>query len=40
MLTLLSLSRSRVVGLSKLQDVYDLMLENKITGRYVVDTSK
>ncbi|ROT43580.1 alcohol dehydrogenase, partial [Sodiomyces alkalinus F11] len=27
------------IGLSKLQDVYTLMRENKIAGRYVVDTS-
>ncbi|KAI9841793.1 MAG: alcohol dehydrogenase [Sclerophora amabilis] len=30
----------KVVGLSELQDVYDLMQEGKIVGRYVVDTSK
>jgi propanol-preferring alcohol dehydrogenase len=30
----------KTVGLSKLQDVYDLMHEGKIAGRYVVDTSK
>ncbi|KAG5922609.1 alcohol dehydrogenase [Claviceps africana] len=28
------------VGLSQLQDVYDLMKDGKITGRYIVDTSK
>jgi len=28
------------IGLSKLQQVYDLMHEGKIAGRYVVDTSK
>lgn len=30
----------KVVGLSELQSVYDLMEANKIAGRYVVDTSK
>ncbi|KAI1333573.1 dehydrogenase-like protein [Xylariaceae sp. FL0016] len=30
----------KTVGLSKLQDVYQLMEEGKIAGRYVVDTSK
>ena len=30
----------KVIGLSELQKVYDLMHEGKITGRYVVDTSK
>jgi propanol-preferring alcohol dehydrogenase len=30
----------KTVGLSKLQDVYKLMEEGKIAGRYVVDTSK
>lgn len=30
----------KVVGLSELQKVYDLMREGKILGRYVVDTSK
>jgi len=30
----------KIVGLSELQKVYDLMHENKIAGRYVVDTSK
>lgn len=30
----------KTVGLSKLQDVYQLMQEGKIAGRYVVDTSK
>ncbi|KAF3760012.1 alcohol dehydrogenase 1 [Cryphonectria parasitica EP155] len=30
----------KTVGLSKLQDVYDMMLEGRITGRYIVDTSK
>merc|ERR1712093_35814 len=30
----------KVVGLSELQKVYDLMHEGKIAGRYVVDTSK
>jgi len=30
----------KTVGLSELQSVYDLMHENKIVGRYVVDTSK
>lgn len=30
----------KTVGLSKLQDVYKLMHEGKIAGRYVVDTSK
>ncbi|KAA8566032.1 hypothetical protein EYC84_009833 [Monilinia fructicola] len=30
----------QVCGLSELQKVYDLMVEGKIAGRYVVDTSK
>ncbi|KAI1815263.1 GroES-like protein [Poronia punctata] len=30
----------KVVGLSELQGVFDLMTQNKIAGRYVVDTSK
>lgn len=30
----------KTVGLSKLQDVYNMMHEGKIVGRYVVDTSK
>lgn len=30
----------KVVGLSELPNVYDLMLQGKILGRYVVDTSK
>lgn len=30
----------KTVGLSQLQDVYELMKEGKIAGRYVVDTSK
>lgn len=30
----------KTVGLSELQNVFDLMHENKIVGRYVVDTSK
>lgn len=30
----------QIVGLSELQSVYDLMHQNKIAGRYVVDTSK
>jgi len=30
----------KTIGLSKLQEVYDLMHEGKIAGRYVVDTSK
>jgi len=30
----------KVVGLSELANVYDLMLKGKILGRYVVDTSK
>ena len=30
----------KTIGLSELQKVYDLMHENKIAGRYVVDTSK
>jgi len=30
----------KTVGLSELQHVFDLMHENKIVGRYVVDTSK
>lgn len=30
----------KVVGLSKLQEVYDLMQKGQIAGRYVLDTSK
>lgn len=30
----------KVVGLSELQKVYDLMHQGAIAGRYVVDTSK
>ena len=30
----------KVVGMSELQSVFDLMKENKIVGRYVVDTSR
>ena len=30
----------KTIGMSELQKVYDLMRENKIVGRYVVDTSK
>lgn len=30
----------KVVGLSQLQEVFHLMEQNKIAGRYVVDTSK
>ena len=30
----------KVVGLSELQKVYDLMHDAKIAGRYVLDTSK
>jgi len=30
----------KTIGLSKLQEVYDMMHEGKIAGRYVVDTSK
>jgi propanol-preferring alcohol dehydrogenase len=30
----------KVVGLSELQKVYDLMHKGAIAGRYVVDTSK
>ncbi|GAW19181.1 hypothetical protein ANO14919_086650 [Xylariales sp. No.14919] len=30
----------KVIGLSKLQDVFDLMEQGKIAGRYVVDTSQ
>ena len=30
----------KVVGLSELQSVYDLMHKGQIAGRYVVDTSK
>ncbi|KAH8662728.1 chaperonin 10-like protein [Ilyonectria robusta] len=30
----------KLVGLSKLQDVYDMMLKDEVVGRYVVDTSK
>lgn len=30
----------KIVGLSELQSVFDLMHEGKIAGRYVVDTSK
>ena len=31
---------TKTVGLSQLQDVYKLMAEGKIVGRYVVDTSR
>ena len=31
---------TKTVGLSELQSVYDMMHENKIIGRYVVDTSR
>ncbi|WAO97179.1 PKS-ER domain-containing protein [Fusarium falciforme] len=30
----------KLIGLSQLQDVYDLMLKDEFVGRYVVDTSK
>jgi len=30
----------KVVGLSELQSVYDLMVKGQIAGRYVLDTSK
>jgi propanol-preferring alcohol dehydrogenase len=30
----------KVVGLSELQQVYDLMRKGQIVGRYVLDTSK
>lgn len=30
----------KTVGLSELQDIYKLMEEGKIAGRYVVDTSR
>ncbi|KAI4131027.1 MAG: hypothetical protein LQ338_001440 [Usnochroma carphineum] len=30
----------KTIGMSKLQEVYDMMQEGKIAGRYVVDTSK
>lgn len=30
----------KVIGMSKLQDVYEMMEAGKIAGRYVVDTSK
>ncbi len=30
----------KTIGLSKLQDIYKLMAEGKVVGRYVVDTSK
>lgn len=30
----------KVIGMSQLQKVYDMMHEGKIAGRYVVDTSK
>ncbi|KAI1432721.1 dehydrogenase-like protein [Xylaria sp. CBS 124048] len=30
----------KVIGMSKLQEVFDLMEQNKIAGRYVVDTSQ
>ncbi|EWZ34042.1 chaperonin 10-like protein [Fusarium oxysporum Fo47] len=30
----------KLIGLSHLQDVYDMMLKDEIVGRYVVDTSK
>jgi alcohol dehydrogenase, propanol-preferring len=29
----------KVVGLSKLQEIFDEMKEGKVVGRYVVDTS-
>lgn len=30
----------KTIGMSRLQEVYDMMREGKIAGRYVVDTSK
>jgi len=30
----------KIVGLSELQQVYDLMRKGQIVGRYVLDTSK
>jgi propanol-preferring alcohol dehydrogenase len=30
----------KTVGLSQLEDVYELMLKGAIAGRYVLDTSK
>ena len=30
----------KVIGMSELQKVYDMMHEGQIAGRYVVDTSK
>lgn len=30
----------KLIELSKLQDVYDMMMDDKVVGRYVVDTSK
>ena len=30
----------KVIGLSELQKVYDMMHQGQIAGRYVVDTSK
>lgn len=30
----------KTIGMSKLQEVYDMMQQGKIAGRYVVDTSK
>jgi D-arabinose 1-dehydrogenase-like Zn-dependent alcohol dehydrogenase len=30
----------RIVGLSELQKVYDMMIAGNIAGRYVVDTSR
>jgi len=31
---------TKTIGLSKLQEAYDLMQAGKVTGRYIVDTSK
>jgi propanol-preferring alcohol dehydrogenase len=30
----------KLIGLSQLQDVYDMMLKDEVGGRYVVDTRK
>ncbi|KAH7129918.1 chaperonin 10-like protein [Dactylonectria estremocensis] len=30
----------KLIGMSRLQDVYDMMLKDEVVGRYVVDTSK
>lgn len=32
--------KPRIVGLSELQKVYDMMIAGNVAGRYVVDTSR